>query len=95
MKTFVWKKIEHRTHGDIGHSLSILEELENDNVQFWGSVSLYPTPEWKYQFVAFNKDRVLMGTKEVADDIEEAQDAIESFLMQEGVISEGDEVDYE
>lgn len=93
MKTFEWVRVEHKTNNDVGHSLSLLEILDNGaSRRFWASISLYPTPDWKYQMVAYSKDRLLKTTDIDADSIEEAQEAIEMFLMDEGVLQDGDEV---
>ena len=93
MKKFTWKKVEHRTGTDIGHSASLLEWVGSDSAIFWGSVSLYPTPDWKYQFVAFPKDRNgLQTTDNPAATVFEAMDAVENFLYQQGVLLDEDEI---
>lgn len=77
-----------------GEHMGLIEFISETNVQFWGAIK-FDTDSGKYDAVAFSPDRVLHSVDIQFDSIEEAQTAIESFLFDNGIINEGDEVEYE
>jgi len=94
MKKFEWVTVEHtQIENNIFHTLSLLEVLEDDKRQFWGSINLYPNPEWRYNFAAYNKDRILCSPGIPVDTIDEAKEAIEEYLTINGIMQEGDVIE--
>ncbi len=92
---YEWKLITHAGN-ETHRSMSLIENLEANKCMFWASIDLEPNSDGKYMFVAWNKNRgKLLTTDFSAPSIEEAQEAIEKFLFDQGVLQEGDEVGHE
>jgi hypothetical protein len=74
---FRWAVIEHRQEaGNITHSFSLLD-INDGKAEFLASISLYPTPDYKYEFCAWNKDRTtLFEAKPPAHSVRAAQGQI-------------------
>lgn len=77
------------------HSLSLFEVFDGDVVQFWASVHLYPTPDWKYEFCAWEADRKqLLKCEPDADSVEEAKEEIMKYMKKSKIITKKDIVEY-
>lgn len=95
MKNMYWKKVmelDRKTSKVTLKSVSLIEYLPIDSAMiFWGSIH---EDEGEYEIVARSKDRALKTIEEKLTSLKDAQDAIEKFLFDEGVLEEGDEIGY-